>query len=363
LVVILQHVHLCGPLYHLAISPCNVSFTPTYKAFHCHIRPYYPVPLPPPSAPRSGDQGWSAPSLSEKRELLQSIKRCQAGHASRKDKDIEQNRTEIVQQYINGKRSVVRQRTRPTADITEWTLDRTKDYWVCAKTYTNGMMFCLPRALLEDDDDSVMKRPHSRKKSAKQTCLRCMAGTGRPYTRTLQIDRVATNSLSIWCGNCTHARPSRFISSPHEHHSFFRSFAAGDTDGSVSGRHNNYLLLKAPLFLSILSGRPSVCPSRGRTRLSNQAAGLVSWEWVSGQWSEADAGDEGDASGVCECSRPTDFSTCSEGSCAKLHANLADSIISPPTVSESVSKYRASNVLLYIYRVVQKKIALCNRLQ
>ena len=54
------------------------------------------------------------------------------------------------------------------------------------------------------------------------------ARTERQYTRTLQIDRVATNSLSIWCGNCTHARPSHFISIPHEHQSFFRSFVAGD---------------------------------------------------------------------------------------------------------------------------------------
>jgi len=45
---------------------------------------------------------------------------------------------------------------------------------------------------------------------------------------------------------------------------------------------------------------------------------------VSGQWSEADAGDEGVyAAGVCKCSKPADFSAYSQGStCAKLQANL-----------------------------------------
>ena len=57
LVVTLQQLPLCGPLYP-ALSRCNHSFTPTYKNFHYHIGPFHPVMGPftplPWAPPRSG---------------------------------------------------------------------------------------------------------------------------------------------------------------------------------------------------------------------------------------------------------------------------------------------------------------------
>jgi len=58
------------------------------------------------------------------------------------------------------------------------------------------MMFCLPPAGLADDDDIVVKRPLTAEEKRKAN-MHSPARTERQYTRTLQIDRVATNSLSI----------------------------------------------------------------------------------------------------------------------------------------------------------------------